>query len=277
MSKTSKPTRIMVSGPTVDGRDIPAEYIQEMADTYDPEVYAARVNCEHIDGITPLPNGQFPAYGTVVALSAEPIDIEVSGKKEQQLALCAVIDVNDQFLSLSMQDQKTLWSGEIMTNFRNSGKAYLTGLAITDTPACICTEKINLSKQPFSIDFDEKASKAAESKISEEGILKRLARLISGESSPEKLAAEKAKKEAEELAAKKANEANPADPRIVELADLTSKIAESVQSENTRLSAEIGKVSEALSELKTTLSIQPKSASSRENVTGKADPNLTNF
>lgn len=264
----------MVSGSTVDERDVPAQYIKDMADTYDPAVYAARINCEHVDGIVPLPSGQFAGYGTVLSLSAEPIEVEVAGKKEQQLALYAVLEVNDQFLSLSMQNQKPYWSGEILTNFRNSGKAYLTGLAITDNPACILTEKINLStKQPCSLEFQEEKN----------GILKRLSRLsmlISGTASAEKLAAEKAKKEAEELAAKKAAEpfaSNSDDVLLTEIVELTSEIAKKAELEKESFLLELAKVSEELSDLKTTLSIQPKSASSRENATGKADPNLTPF
>lgn len=149
-TKTSKPTRILVSGETVDGREVSDAIIQEMADSYDPKIYAARVNCEHIDGLVPEnKGGQFPAYGTVLSLAAEPLEVEISGNKEMVLALNAVIEVNEDYMELNAKGQKTLWSAEFVTNFRDTKKAYLTGLAITDNPASICTEVIKLSKQPF--------------------------------------------------------------------------------------------------------------------------------
>lgn len=153
MPKISKPIRVAVSGNTSDQRTIDRDMIQNMADTYDPNVYAARLNCEHIAGVTPLPNGQFPAYGTVKSLSAEEYTFSVDGVEQTQLALYAVVEVNDEFLELSAKDQKVYWSIEATPKFADTDKWYLTGLAITDSPASLCTEVAKFSKtqeQKFS-------------------------------------------------------------------------------------------------------------------------------
>ncbi|MFT8555381.1 MAG: GPO family capsid scaffolding protein [Zymomonas mobilis] len=153
MPKISKPIRVAVSGNTSDQRTIDRDMIQNMADTYDPNIYAARLNCEHIAGVTPLPNGQFPAYGTVKSLSAEEYTFSVDGVEQTQLALYAVVEVNDEFLELSAKDQKVYWSIEATPKFADTDKWYLTGLAITDSPASLCTEVAKFSKtqeQKFS-------------------------------------------------------------------------------------------------------------------------------
>lgn len=153
MPKISKPIRVAVSGNTSDQRTIDRDMIQNMADTYNPNVYAARLNCEHIAGVTPLPNGQFPAYGTVKSLSAEEYTFSVDGVEQTQLALYAVVEVNDEFLELSAKDQKVYWSIEATPKFADTDKWYLTGLAITDSPASLCTEVAKFSKtqeQKFS-------------------------------------------------------------------------------------------------------------------------------
>lgn len=163
MSKISKPTRVMVSGDTIDGRVITPEMIQDMADTYDENVYAARVNCEHIDGITPLPNGQFPSYGTVKSLSADEYKFTVDGAEQTQLALYAVIEVNDEYLELNGQNQKIYWSAEATPKFASTEKWYLSGLAITDNPASLCTETIKFSKtHEFSAAFESSQPKKAD-------------------------------------------------------------------------------------------------------------------
>lgn len=160
MPKISKATRIMVSGDTIDGRIITPEMIQDMADTYDENVYAARVNCEHVDGITPLPNGQFPSYGTVKSLSAEEYKFTVDGAEQTQLALYAVIEVNDEYLELNGQNQKIFWSAEATPKFASTEKWYLSGLAITDNPASLCTETIKFSKtHEFSAAFESNQPK----------------------------------------------------------------------------------------------------------------------
>lgn len=135
-SKT-KMFRIFTEGATCDGRTIERAWIEQMAASYDPKVYGARVNLEHYRGITP--DGPFKAYGDVTGLKAE----EVDGK----LCLFAQIDPTEELIALSKKRQKIYTSAEVQVNFADTGKAYLVGLAITDSPASLGTEMLQFSAQ----------------------------------------------------------------------------------------------------------------------------------
>lgn len=137
----SKWTRVAVEGATTDGRQIERSWIQEMADQYSPKTYGARVNCEHIKAL--WPGSEFGAYGDVLALKAEEADI--NGKKK--LALYAQIEPNDALLELNKKRQKVYTSIEVRPKFADTGKAYLMGLAVTDSPASLGTEMLAFSAQ----------------------------------------------------------------------------------------------------------------------------------
>lgn len=57
----SKWFRIATAGDTTDGREIQENWIQEIAETYNPQTYGARINVEHIRSV--LPDSSFGAYG----------------------------------------------------------------------------------------------------------------------------------------------------------------------------------------------------------------------
>ncbi|GLO54762.1 phage capsid scaffolding protein [Pseudomonas putida] len=137
----SKWTRIAVEGATTDGRNIERSWIEDMASTYSPNTYGARINCEHIKGY--WPGGEFGAYGDVLALKAE--EVEIAGSKK--LALFGQLQPNDALLALNKAGQKVYTSIEVQPKFADSGKAYLVGLAITDTPASLGTEALSFSAQ----------------------------------------------------------------------------------------------------------------------------------
>lgn len=52
MAKKSKRFRIGVEGATTDGRVIERDWITQMAASYNPQVYTALINMEHIKGFT---------------------------------------------------------------------------------------------------------------------------------------------------------------------------------------------------------------------------------
>lgn len=131
--------RIATAGQTTDGREIQREWIEQMAETYNPSVYGARINVEHIRGW--LPDSDFGAYGDVLALKAETV--QVNG--EDKLALFAQIKANDKLKALNKANQKIYTSVEIDTNFAKTGKAYLVGLAVTDSPASLGTEMLQFA------------------------------------------------------------------------------------------------------------------------------------
>ncbi|KAF1021903.1 MAG: hypothetical protein GAK30_01592 [Paracidovorax wautersii] len=132
--QVSKFFRIGVEGATSDGRVIDRELLEQMAKSFDPNVYGARINIEHIRGMSP--NSDFKAMGDVIALKTEEIDI--GGKKK--LALLAQISPTDELIALTKKRQKIYTSMEIRPKFADTDKAYLSGLAVTDSPASLGTE-----------------------------------------------------------------------------------------------------------------------------------------
>ncbi|MBH3355758.1 GPO family capsid scaffolding protein [Pseudomonas stutzeri] len=137
----SKMFRIGVEGATTDGRTIERSWLEEMAASYSPNTYGARINVEHIKGLSP--DSPFGAYGDVLALKTE--EVEINGEKK--LALFAQIQPNDALLALNKKGQKIYTSMEIQPKFANTGKAYLVGLAVTDSPASLGTEALQFSAQ----------------------------------------------------------------------------------------------------------------------------------
>lgn len=123
---------IAMSGKTADGREISARHLQEMASQYNPEKYAARINLEHLRFIFPYP--EVTGYGDVVELKAEK---QADGKT----ALLAKLAVNDNLQELWDADQKVFSSIEIHPDFSDTGKAYLVGVAVTDSPASLGTTR----------------------------------------------------------------------------------------------------------------------------------------
>lgn len=139
----SKFFRVAVEGPTVDGRTIERDHLVQMAAAYNPATYTARINCEHIAGYSP--DKPFNAYGSVLSLNTEEIELEVNGAKKKLLALNAEIDANDQLVAINKAGQKLFTSCEIHPNFAGEGKAYLVGLAVTDMPASLGTEPLKFA------------------------------------------------------------------------------------------------------------------------------------
>lgn len=136
-------TRIAVEGATTDGRVIERDWIEQMAATYDPATYTARVNCEHLKGFSPNP--PFNAYGSVVALKTQEVELSIGGKTQKRLALLARIEANEQLQELVKRGQKIFTSIEVSPNFAKTGTAGLVGLAVTDTPASLGTEALQFS------------------------------------------------------------------------------------------------------------------------------------
>lgn len=140
----SKFLRVAVAGFTAsDGRTIEPNWLNEMAESYNPTTFTARVNVEHIRNLSA--DGPFPALGDVLALKTQTDDIEIAGKTEKRVALYAQIEGNDILQGYLAKDQKKFTSIEIEPNFSGSGKAYLLGLAATDNPASLGTEALKFS------------------------------------------------------------------------------------------------------------------------------------
>ncbi|MDM2930242.1 GPO family capsid scaffolding protein [Citrobacter sp. Cm046] len=140
MTVKAKRFRIGGEGATTDGREIQREWLVQMAASYNPTVYTALINLEHIKSY--LPESTFNRYGRVTALVAEEIqDGPLAGK----MALYADIEPTDALVALVKKGQKLFTSMEVSTKFADTGKAYLVGLGATDDPASLGTEMLAFS------------------------------------------------------------------------------------------------------------------------------------
>lgn len=137
----SKWFRVAVEGATTDGRQIERQWLVDAAETYNPNTYAARVWVEHYRSV--LPDSPFRAYGDVLAAKTEEVD--VNGVKK--LALFVQIEPTADLIAMNKARQKLYTSIEISPKFADTGRAYLDGLAVTDSPASLGTEMLTFSAQ----------------------------------------------------------------------------------------------------------------------------------
>lgn len=145
MAGTAKPRkkfRVAVSGNTVDGREIQPQHLRDAAANYSQEVYGARVNIEHY--LSLYPGSDFGAMGDVAALSTEDI---TEGPLAGRTALYAEIEPSDRMVQMTNKGEKVYSSIELHPQFALNGKAYVVGLAMTDTPASLGTERLKFAAQ----------------------------------------------------------------------------------------------------------------------------------
>ncbi len=128
--------RVAISGPTADGREIKPQELRDCAETYKSSTYTAVIWVEH-----QRCNG---AHGTVFA--ARLVDDDPSFGKGQ-VALEVQMKPNTRLLKLNSDGEKLFSSVEITPNFAGSGKAYMTGLDVTDEPASLGTQELYFSRQ----------------------------------------------------------------------------------------------------------------------------------
>lgn len=121
----SDPICILTAGKTVDGREISQQVINDMAENYDPNVYSARIR-KNQDRFS-------ESLGSVASL-------EKHGNK-----LYAVLKPNSKLLQTVELGQRLHTACEYLEEFSDTGKAYLTGLVLTDNPSSLGTTQIHLS------------------------------------------------------------------------------------------------------------------------------------
>lgn len=225
---------LATSGSTVDGRNIDAKLLEEMASSYDPKTYTANVNIEHIRGISG--DGPFRCYGDVVSLSTREVEVNFNGKTEKRTGLFGVLDVTPDAKKLNEAGQKLFPSIEIYENFGTKGFAYLGGLAMTDSPAAIATQRMKFSRHmPGSLTVSAEDSALLEfpDETTEEagaGLLSSITRLFEGLSA--KISGGTAPEPQQQ------QQANPGQPAAFNVADLKPLFTELA----TGISADIGKL-----------------------------------
>lgn len=134
MARMSKPTlttdfiKIAQSGATVDGRTMNPEWLLQAAESYNPDTYTALIWPDHF---------RFQNYGKVLELKAE----EEGGV----VSLYARLQPNANYLMGNQYGQRLFFSVELDDNFAGTGRAYLLGLGITDSPASLGTSELKFA------------------------------------------------------------------------------------------------------------------------------------
>lgn len=120
---------IATSGPTIDGREMKAQWLEEAAESYDTSVYTAVIWPAHY---------RYYSLGTVEDLKVETVDNKVK--------LFARLRPNQYLIQMNKADQSLFSSVEILENFAGEGYAYMYGLAVTDSPASLGTDRLEFTK-----------------------------------------------------------------------------------------------------------------------------------
>lgn len=123
--------KVATAGPTADGREIVEQDLVDISETYDTEEYTAV-----IWGSDPFGHSQW--YGNFGLVH----EVKLGKDKKDRTCLFAKMAPNTRLMSLHDQGQKLFTSIEVWPNFGDTGKAYLTGIAVTDAPASLGTEPL---------------------------------------------------------------------------------------------------------------------------------------
>ena len=144
MTVKSKPVRICTEGATTDGRTVQRSWLTDIEQNYNPNVYGARINLEH------LSYEWMPRFGDVESVHTAEI---TEGALKGKLALYATLLPTDELIQMNKKRQKVYTSVEIAPKFSDTGEAYLVGLAVTDSPASLGTEMLQFSQQSGNSPF----------------------------------------------------------------------------------------------------------------------------
>lgn len=133
MPLTTDWEKVATAGPTVDGRNIPEQDIQDIADTYDADEYTAVIWSSD-------PYGHSRWYGNF----GQVREVKAEKDSKDRLCLFAKLQPNRRLIETNTNGQKLFTSIEIFDDFAGTGKAYLGGIAVTDEPASVGTSALKL-------------------------------------------------------------------------------------------------------------------------------------
>lgn len=268
----SKLFRVATEGATTDGRTIEREWIEQMAATYNPKKYGARIWLEHFRGI--IPDSPFRAYGDVVAVESREVE-------DGKLALFAQIDPTEDLIDMTNnRRQKIYTSIEINPKFADTNSCYLIGLGITDSPASLGTDVLSFAaKNPQSSPFTTR-KQSAENLFSE--AVETELEFVADESSQASLlervkaALKFGDAKHQEQTQKNQDFAQAAEELAKHSADLESKITKQADLIET-MSATIDKLETKVQDLTQRLDTEPGKHTQRPPATGSTGQILTDI
>lgn len=127
---------ISAAGETVDGRVIEEQWILDAAELYDPAEYTAMLWPEHSRN-----------YGN----HGEVLELMTQRDAEGVLKLYARLCPNIRLIQANADGQLLFCSAEFTPdgNYRGTGKTYLEGLGVTDSPASAKTQRLRFSRNKY--------------------------------------------------------------------------------------------------------------------------------
>ncbi len=145
--RTIKRFRVAREGQTIDGRSLSQQEIIDIAETYNPVEYTARINCEHISGWFDGLDGKFAALGDVIDVDCQLETFNINGQDVQLMCLYATLSALPKLVEANKEGKKLFTSIEFFRKFADTDRAYLVGLAVTDSPASRGTEPLKFTTQ----------------------------------------------------------------------------------------------------------------------------------
>lgn len=148
--------RVAREGQTVDGRSLSQEHIIDMSETYDPVEYTARINCEHMSGRWSSLNSNYDsgALGDIIKVDHGMETFKQNGVDVQLMCLYATLSVLPALVEANKEGKKIFTSIEFYPKFADTGRGYLVGLAVTDSPASRGTEPLKFSTNTNALRTD---------------------------------------------------------------------------------------------------------------------------
>ncbi|UAN50093.1 GPO family capsid scaffolding protein [Serratia sp. JSRIV002] len=124
---------IATSGQAVDGRVIEKQWLIDAAETYTRNTYTAMIWPHH---------PQYDIGEREFTCNLGEVDALKTESEGDVVKLYAQLIPNQFLIEANRQGQKLFTSAEFISDFAGSGKEYLFGLAVTDIPASLGTEKM---------------------------------------------------------------------------------------------------------------------------------------
>lgn len=131
-------------GATVDGRIISAQWINDMAAQYSTDEYTALIWPEHFRS----------SWGPYEGKNWGTVDEVKAAKEGGKLRLFVKLTANDYLLEANKDGQKLFMSIEPNVDYKGTGKAYLQGIAVTDSPASTGTTRLKFSVGDTKHDYE---------------------------------------------------------------------------------------------------------------------------
>lgn len=149
---------VATEGDTVDGRKIYRQWIIDMGETYDINHYTALIWPEH--------ERDWGNFGEVLEAMWQDGD---DGLARLYVKLCP----NLSLIFANREGQMIFFSIEPEEDWRGTGKAYLYGLGVTDSPASVGTTRLRFSKRKLSKQGYYRCVMNSDGKIKQEGLMKK--------------------------------------------------------------------------------------------------------